>query len=1190
MTLRPGRWKLHYQTALLAVLVTAVGVLVAVWCTSVQGKKALLEHELVDLRDETNLQAVSVAAAVTDLGRVLRALADTDAAARADGQALEGEFGKYLSLDRLDDRLAVPPAIGAAIRLAVDRVALVDGAGPDVRVVTGFTAVDGKAGPPVPPGPLSEPEGGLARKVIEAAPRDLHPVAETTGFVPGGAGCRLYLARRVEPRGGGPARAVVAAVDATRLFDEISRAAPRQVYFLLAADGSYLYHPDHGQAGRVRPLDLEDGAAADPARLTADRGGRVRKGHAPGVPFFHAKRRLPPVPPAGPGPAGNDPVKVFNAKLQAFARDEAGPGGEPVFRFARLTRGAVQVEVSHRTEDGLRRAEELVDGLVGDWGEAETGAWERVLAPAYRVPWVGPWVGHPAAGWHHPIPCDDFVGTVTLLPTGLGEPGTPARLVASAAVPEIEQDAEVAAVPARVATVLAVCLGGAVVAFLMTWYVTRPLGRIEEAAGALAAGARAVADTDADPAGTSERLVVPLTASGPPEVRRVAGAFRELVAQLERKADRLRQRSAELRSVFRAADDAIIQLSGRNQIVDANPAAGLMFGYDPRELVGLSSAVLLGDPPDSNSSRALYEYEARRRDGSRFWAQARWNAVDTAAGVVGTVIVRDITDRKAAEEDLRRLNAGLEERVAGRTAELKAALADREKANHDLRAEKDKVEGLSRAKDLFLATVSHELRAPLTVIGGNVQHLLKPGVPPDVRRRVERIWENHKYLTALVNDILDYMKIIEKKIDLYPSEFALGPFVAEVADEHRPRAEAAGNRVEVRIGGDAGAVVQDPVRVRQVLVNLLGNAVKFTRDGAVTVRCDRRPGPAGDEVVLAVSDTGRGISPGHLARLFQPFEKLHDRERNLEGTGLGLAICRGLCEQMGGTITAASPGEGRGATFTVTLPARLAGARPLPPPAPPPPPAGEPENRRVLVVDDDPDVRELVKTHLEDRGFVISTAASGGEALDVVRRVRPAVILLDILMPGGPSGWGVLAALKSDLGTAAIPVIMTSKLDDRTKGLSLGAADYITKPVDDWDQVAALIRKYQCGSRRVLVVDDDPGVRTVCREALARHGWGVDEAADGAAGLDRLRAAGPPDLIILDFLMPGVDGFRFLDEVGRVPSWAAVPVIGLTAKDLTEDDRRRLAGAVREVVLKAGDGHLDALVALVERHAGRRPG
>jgi CheY-like chemotaxis protein len=378
----------------------------------------------------------------------------------------------------------------------------------------------------------------------------------------------------------------------------------------------------------------------------------------------------------------------------------------------------------------------------------------------------------------------------------------------------------------------------------------------------------------------------------------------------------------------------------------------------------------------------------------------------------------------------------------------------------------------------------------------------------------------------------------------------------------------------------------DLTRMRQVLFNLLSNASKFTENGTITLEV--RPEAAGDGawVVFRVSDTGIGMTPEQMTRLFEAFSQAEAATaRRYGGTGLGLAISRRFCRLMGGDIGVASA-LGTGSTFTVRLPALGAGSAPVSDPTPLPGPEPGPDAARVLVIDDNATARALLRRHLARAGYRVEEAADGLTGIARARELRPDVITLDVLMPG-MDGWAVLTALKSDEVLAGIPVVMLTILDDQGMGLALGAADYLTKPVNRARLLAAVQRlAVRAPGTRVLVVEDDEPTRSVLRRTLARAGWVVSEAENGRVALERMRDE-IPALVLLDLMMPEMDGFEFLEAVHLEPAWRRIPVIVITAKVLTEADRRRLNGGVEAIVQKGGRGAEALLNEIHDRLAAR---
>jgi GAF domain-containing protein/CheY-like chemotaxis protein len=498
----------------------------------------------------------------------------------------------------------------------------------------------------------------------------------------------------------------------------------------------------------------------------------------------------------------------------------------------------------------------------------------------------------------------------------------------------------------------------------------------------------------------------------------------------------------------------------------------------------------------------------------------------------------------------------------------------------------------SRHKSQFLANMSHELRTPLNAIIGVTEMLLEDAqaaAQPDQIEAPERILRAGKHLLALINDILDLSKIEAGKLELSFESVPLGPLVEDVLATIRPLAAKNGNKVDVECPPDAGAIRADPTRLRQALLNLASNASKFTEHGHVRIAVTRRPDAGGrDWVTMAVSDTGIGMTAEQMAKLFEDFTQADaSTTRRYGGTGLGLAISRRLCRMMGGDITVASS-PGQGSTFTIRLPAdaritspdatepALRPAVPLPRPAPP-----ELTSRPVLVIDDDPTVRDLMTRFLTKEGFPVVTAANGIEGLRLARETQPAAITLDVMMPE-LDGWTVLAALKGDPALADIPVILVTIVDEKARGYALGATDYLIKPIDRQRLVNVL--RSLCGDRpapHALVVEDDDTTRAMIGQTLERAGWSVAEAAHGRRGLDRV-AARRPDVIVLDLMMPEMNGFDFLDALRANPEWRGIPVLVLTAMDLTEEDRRRLNGEV-ERILQKGASAREQLLAEVGR-------
>jgi len=409
---------------------------------------------------------------------------------------------------------------------------------------------------------------------------------------------------------------------------------------------------------------------------------------------------------------------------------------------------------------------------------------------------------------------------------------------------------------------------------------------------------------------------------------------------------------------------------------------------------------------------------------------------------------------------------------------------------------------------------------------------------------------------------------------LYLEPFDIGQMIAEVVATIQPLASKNGNRLEVDCPKDIGAMRADLTKVRQTLFNLLSNANKFTNHGTIRLEVKRvmrsALNPQLSTLNFLVSDTGIGITPEQVSKLFEAFSQADaSTSKKYGGTGLGLVISRKFCQLMGGDLSVESV-LGQGSTFTVTLPAEVQepkaspgagatheGARAV---------AGD--GPTLLVIDDEPAVRALMERTLSKEGYRVLTAESGARGLELARQWKPAVITLDVMM-AGMDGWAVLSSLKADPELMDIPVVMMTIVDDQKLGFTLGASEYLTKPID-WKRLTAVLQKYgeQSGTRRVLVVEDDASVRELLQRNLEKEGWSVALAENGRVALDRIAEA-TPALILLDLMMPEMDGFEFMEALRQRECGRGIPVVVITARQLTEEDRRRLNGRVVRILQKS---------------------
>jgi CheY-like chemotaxis protein len=494
--------------------------------------------------------------------------------------------------------------------------------------------------------------------------------------------------------------------------------------------------------------------------------------------------------------------------------------------------------------------------------------------------------------------------------------------------------------------------------------------------------------------------------------------------------------------------------------------------------------------------------------------------------------------------------------------------------------------------------MSHELRTPLNAIIGVTEMLQEDA--RDLKRDDEieplnRVSGAARHLLALINDILDLSKIEAGRMELNLETFSIAPLIDDVVKTFETLAANNGNRIVVDCDPATKSIHADQMRVRQTLLNLVSNANKFTERGTLTIRARRRQIDNREWVEIAVTDTGIGMSPAQMEKLFQEFSQVDSSTtRKYGGTGLGLAISQRFCRMMGGDISVQSE-AGRGSTFTITLPANVVGidAVAAPETTPRMPAAASSRNAPLIVVaDDDRTVRDVVARFLEREGFSVALADGGQQALRLVRELHPDAITLDVIMPD-LDGWTVLAAIKGDPALADIPVVLLTIVDEKNRGYSLGAVEYLVKPVDR-EKLTQTLRRI-CGSvrGRVLLIDDDDIIRRQMRLQLQHNGWDISEAENGRVALARLEEA-RPDAIILDLIMPEMDGFEFVDEMRRRPEWHDIPVIVVTSKDLTAEDRSRLNGGVERIIHKSGRDETlrevgGVLSKLLERERGRKP-
>ena len=575
------------------------------------------------------------------------------------------------------------------------------------------------------------------------------------------------------------------------------------------------------------------------------------------------------------------------------------------------------------------------------------------------------------------------------------------------------------------------------------------------------------------------------------------------------------------------------------------------------------------DPADPESDEYAEEYRVVWPDGTVHWVDARGRVYFEEEGgqrrpVRFIGMVKDITERKQMDEDLR-------------TA-------------------REEAEAANRAKSQFLANMSHELRTPLNAVIGYSEMIREDMVEAgaDDERQEQLIADLGQIHTAgeqllnLVNDILDVAKIEAGEMKLHPSTFEVTEMTEDTAETIRPLIEKNGNVFEVDCPKNVGTLHMDKTKLRQALFNLLSNAAKFTEEGTVILRARREEARDGDWFRFAVEDTGIGMTEEEQEEVFETFTQADSSlTREHEGTGLGLTITQNLCQMMGGELELESE-KGEGSTFTIRLPAqmeRLRGARePEKDEAPPEETDAQAEPQStweaatsspeaedvVLVIDDDAQTREIIGRRLEEEGFTVVTASGGEEGLQAARKLRPTAITLDVMMPE-MDGWAVLAALQADEELRDIPVVVVTIVEDENMGYMLGASDYLVKPLNAERLVSVLQQYYSdAAGCSVMIVDDDEAMRDLTCRALEEEGCVVRAASNGRAGLQMLEEEPGyrPDVIVLDLMMPEMDGFSFLERVRAHEDFGQIPVVVVTAKELTPRDRERLNGGIVSILQK----------------------
>ncbi len=731
--------------------------------------------------------------------------------------------------------------------------------------------------------------------------------------------------------------------------------------------------------------------------------------------------------------------------------------------------------------------------------------------------------------------------------------------------------------------------------------LTHPIRRLAQAADQIASGQRAVR----------------VELSSNDEISQLAQSFNDMAISLETHEDVLQHKVAETAALYDIGQEILSQ-------VDLEPALKLIVERS-RQLLQADASLLALRQPASDTfvveahSGALSQTFATSRFevgvglGGRVAAtgepvmmgdyltdypdspfirlaqEAGWRAwlgvpLKTQGTVIGVLYAMSSVPQNFGSEDQRLLstlgdqatiaieNARLYTQVRQHAAELETRVAAR---TQELQEAHDKLETASRHKSEFLASMSHELRTPMNAIIGFTRLVLrrsKDVLPPRQAENLEKILASANHLLTLINDILDLSKIEAGRMDLHATTFELEPLVEMCLRTVEPMIKGKPVQLAKVLEPPIPPLFTDEDKLKQVLMNLLSNAVKFTEQGTVRVTARRDH----EAVRIAVQDTGIGIPEEALDRIFEEFRQAdNSTTRQYGGTGLGLSITRHLSRMMGGDVTVESQ-VGAGSTFTLKIPLRVPDTsspietevyteQDLPTITSP---ASSPDRgKTVLAIDDDPNVLYLLRENLSEYGYRVVGARNGQEGLQKIREMRPFAIILDIMMPQ-TDGWQVLHEVKSDAATRDIPIIVLSIVDQKHLGYRLGAFDYLLKPFDR-DTILSTLDRIAPQRGQVLVVDDDPNVIDMVSQCLEGNPYDIRTAANGKEAVDAI-SQHPPDVILLDLLMPHLDGFGVIDFLRQELRYQHIPVIVLTAKTLTDTESQLLHQRVQTIIQKQG--------------------